>query len=1347
MAKLKSQESSYWPNKKEQTEEIYKCGTDVKYFTNKYVKISHPKKGLVKFHTFPYQEDCLEAFQKHRYVIVNKSRQLGLSTASAAYALWLALFQREKNILVVATKLDTAQNFIRKVRTALDHLPDWLVMPKLTEDTKKSLSFSNGSKIKAIPTSADAGRSESLSLMIIDEAAHIEGVSDLWLGLQPTLSNGGSVIFISTPNGAQGLFYDLWIGAKQGENGFHSIELPWHVHPERDEKWFQRERKALLQAKGEMGVAQELLCVGPDTNIITSNGCKKIKDIEIGDLVLTHKGRFKKVEKTYCRQIGEHENLYSVSTPGNRKNDILITGNHPILNYAFKVPKGKNNKKHFRKLHKNLLVENKFESLDDLLLWKHETNHTRRVIYGCLFPHLQFENILEDNSRKKKYIDLAQFDVANKTVTDNFVKYSRQKSCLKTKRYIPIDFNLGRFIGLCAAEGHVRHNVVGLAFHHQEIDTLGKFCRDYLSNLGYNYFDCKRSYSKCYVILSSNRFARALIRHFIYDGDARTKHYNMENIIKTNKEFIRGLIVGHFEGDGDHPFFHDLDNKLKVVCKSEKMLYQLRTFLSLFGHYTRIGYWNNEPSYLEFDGLTKIKDPKKRNIFTLTDQVHTKEFLDRPTSRSFLLPKEYFVGGFQYQKATLKAGGKMVYNLEVEDDHSYIADSLIVHNCLYQASGDTFLKGEALEKIMLAVKEPIERRAHGRYETWIWKYPEPGHEYIVSGDVARGDGEDFSAFHVIDTTAEEVVADFQGKNPPDEFAEILMQYGRQYNTAMICQELNSVGVACAQKLKEAAYPKLFYEKFQKNIYMTYVSNEVGPNDFPGLTVNQRTREEILAKLENNLRNGFLKVYSKRLFEELQTFIWKRNKPQAIKGKNDDLVMCYDQETEVLTEKGWKYFSDVKSGDMVYSLNIKTGNLELATNLETVDKFVVDRPMINFHTRQVDLLVTENHRMLVSVSAGGNTYRPWSFVEAEKLTGKHFRLKRNIDNWQGNKRESITIPGFSSKNGRKKPNLILPMKDFMLLLGFFISEGSGNKNRLFLSQCYKSKAYIPMQELLERLSDLGVSYAYRPQNNSFEIMDTRLATFIKALVPGIAPTKRIPREFLDLDIPALEQLFLGLFLGDGCRNKKGELTNYVTTSPGLAADVVELVLKLRLSSIVLTPPNYLKQTGGTINGRTIRSKHQTHIVSISRRHNEPRINHHEKNQATKQFYTGKVGCLILDKNHTLFVKRNGKAVWSGNSLAIGCDLFEASGRNQFQNTEAQWALVKGMSVETRVLNPLTGKTSDGFFSLPSPVTRATPGSTEYRKHLDSEAHRGLNSRQVHDYNNQVWDPFRWMFGRD
>jgi hypothetical protein len=242
--------------KKSQLDEIVRCGKDPEYFTNRYVKITHPERGLVPFKTYEFQDDCLREFNKHRFNIVLKSRQLGLSTITAAYSLWKAIFYRQKSVLVIATKLSTAQNFIRKVKVMLENLPPWLVISEVTSQTKTQIEFANGSIVKAVPTSEDAGRSEALSLLIVDEAAFIRDFDELWKGLYPTLSTGGNAIILSTPAGVGNQFHKLWIDAEAGVSNFNAIKLPWHVHPEHDEKWFEHESRNMTRKQ----IAQELLC-------------------------------------------------------------------------------------------------------------------------------------------------------------------------------------------------------------------------------------------------------------------------------------------------------------------------------------------------------------------------------------------------------------------------------------------------------------------------------------------------------------------------------------------------------------------------------------------------------------------------------------------------------------------------------------------------------------------------------------------------------------------------------------------------------------------------------------------------------------------------------------------------------------------------------------------------------------------------------------------------------------------------------------------------------------------------------------------------------------------------------
>lgn len=248
---------SQYLSKKELVRELVKCGKDPVYFIDNYCKIAHPQRGQIPFKTWDFQKELLQKFNDYRNNVILKSRQMGISTITAAYVSWMMLFHRDKNILVIATKFSTASNLVKKVKAMIKLLPPWFdQITTIAIDNRSSFVLSNGSEIKATSTSADAGRSEALSLLVIDEAAHIDGFSDLWTALQPTMAAGGRCIALSSPNGVGNWFHQTYVSSEAGENDFHPTRLHWTLHPERDQAWFDETTRNLSRRK----VAQEYEC-------------------------------------------------------------------------------------------------------------------------------------------------------------------------------------------------------------------------------------------------------------------------------------------------------------------------------------------------------------------------------------------------------------------------------------------------------------------------------------------------------------------------------------------------------------------------------------------------------------------------------------------------------------------------------------------------------------------------------------------------------------------------------------------------------------------------------------------------------------------------------------------------------------------------------------------------------------------------------------------------------------------------------------------------------------------------------------------------------------------------------
>tara|TARA_R110002074_G_scaffold152267_2_gene306189 strand:+ start:3237 stop:4820 length:1584 start_codon:yes stop_codon:yes gene_type:complete len=247
---------SFQLDKKQKVKEILKCGKDPSYFLKTYARISHPMHGLILFDTYEFQDDLLKDFNDYRFNVILKARQLGISTITAGYVVWMMLFHRDKAILVMATKFATAGNLVKKVKNIMRNLPDWLKIATISVDNRTSFELSNGSSIKATSTSGDAGRSEALSLLVLDEAAHIDGLEELWTGLYPTLSTGGRCIALSTPNGVGNWFHKTCTDADASANNFNLTTLPWDVHPDRDEEWYKKETRNMSKRQ----IAQELQC-------------------------------------------------------------------------------------------------------------------------------------------------------------------------------------------------------------------------------------------------------------------------------------------------------------------------------------------------------------------------------------------------------------------------------------------------------------------------------------------------------------------------------------------------------------------------------------------------------------------------------------------------------------------------------------------------------------------------------------------------------------------------------------------------------------------------------------------------------------------------------------------------------------------------------------------------------------------------------------------------------------------------------------------------------------------------------------------------------------------------------
>ena len=136
-----------------------------------YAKVEHPIKGLVPFKTYQYQQDLLKAYLNQRFNIVLKARQLGITAITGGFISWLCLFHKCQNVLIIGTKQEISKTTLRVVKNIVKNLPKWMVpgVVRIDVNNRTGVEFTNGSRISAVTTTKDAGRSSAISLLFVDE--------------------------------------------------------------------------------------------------------------------------------------------------------------------------------------------------------------------------------------------------------------------------------------------------------------------------------------------------------------------------------------------------------------------------------------------------------------------------------------------------------------------------------------------------------------------------------------------------------------------------------------------------------------------------------------------------------------------------------------------------------------------------------------------------------------------------------------------------------------------------------------------------------------------------------------------------------------------------------------------------------------------------------------------------------------------------------------------------------------------------------------------------------------------------------------------------------------------------
>jgi len=390
-----------------------------------------------------------------------------------------------------------------------------------------------------------------------------------------------------------------------------------------------------------------------------------------------------------------------------------------------------------------------------------------------------------------------------------------------------------------------------------------------------------------------------------------------------------------------------------------------------------------------------------------------------------------------------------------------------------------------------------------------------------------------------------------------------------------------------------------------------------------------------------------------------------------------LQTCFDDKTEILTENGWKFFKDLQ-GEKVATRN-KDGFIEFQKPTR-YQSYFYDGPMVSFKGKMIDLLVTPDHRMLTTYNHGKKRgLSPFKFEKARDLVNKEGHFAPLTALWAGLSKTSFSLPGLdlriSNINGTEKikrcKEVKINSKDWFRFFGLWLADGwargskggqkpgyKGNNKSLGYTVGISTKTPAKQKIVLEILEKLP--FNWRKDGGSFITNNIQLWNYLSGL--GNVYTKRIPRHYFNYDTECLQALWEGYLLGDGY--KKGNYEMAVSVNKGLLDDFQEILFRLgKNSSITKKPPGE-----SVIEGRKV--KFDGGFILTVRRSNFARL------KGKISYYSGIVYDVTVP-NGTIFVRRNGKCVWTGNCSvmevppqAIGFQFERGKGA-----TETEWEIGK------------------------------------------------------------------------
>jgi hypothetical protein len=870
--------------------EYAKCIMDPKYAIETYLQtFDKTQEGFVPFKLFERQKYIVDCYQRHRWNIVTKPRQAGISTTTQAYATIKCAFADSNNpetIIVIANKLNLAKKFLKGIKDYTLQLPRWVWGPEyygtpekekksiFIKDSQIEIELPNGSKVVAVATSTDALRGYTPTWLIFDEAAFIDRGAELYSAAVTSLGTGGFCTLISCVTRDCFVFTNegikqvsQFINEDMGDNPNVGYNIPDYTI---------------------MGLNK-----ARTSSLFVNNGFQDTIKIESTSAMLEGT----KTHKVWVYSSTKNEfDWYRL--------DELSKNDYINIQYGFDLWGSDDEIKLLNNPYKNItkdlsytigqyIVNNSLNNIPNTIIDVLEyvgfdLNNETIEIPERLFKISKY-NII---SMIKGIVD-ASGDVSNDKLTIS----SPHKKIIQQIRVILL--NLGVLTKYY--EGRKYKLVLdGVNFKKYHNLINGNICFDESNNQSEFIPNGKtiiRNILEDYKLIKKLRGTGLKANSVRLTPENKTNDLNRNKFVQFINYFKDILSLDLSKYNIDKILFENGKwEKIKDISYSQNKTYDFSLpndsndfwchsviYNGILGHQTPNGY--DELYYKTYEQAEKGENDY--NVIELKwyqDPRYNKD-LQWIKGDEVFNEFEFTLDSFEEK---IKQGYKPTSTWYrdmckgMNNDKKRIAQELDVS---FLGSGGNVIDDEY---IMVHEKENLEKPKYvddTYYDgtsglIWIWNEPVEGHQYILASDVSRGDGQDFSTFQIIDFTTMEQVVEFQGKVPPDVLAEAINNYGLKYNAYVVVDNIG-VGHTTASKLQEYKYPNLHYES---------VKTEKGKL-VPGFNVNG-VRIQLISHLEEVVRTNSIKIKSRRLLNEFKTFIFKNGRPDHMAGYNDDLIMSF-----------------------------------------------------------------------------------------------------------------------------------------------------------------------------------------------------------------------------------------------------------------------------------------------------------------------------------------------------------------------------------------------------------------------------------------------------------------------